>query len=148
MYRRGRLVGATLLVLLLVVGGFVTGCAGSSQNKELVLGNIGWGENVAVSNLTKALLEDELGYQNVRLKQADVGALFEGVGRGDMDAFQDVWMPNHKDYLSKVADDVEQLDPWYQGTTRFGIATPSYMNISSIDQLNDTDAKELLGIEP
>ncbi|HZC19729.1 MAG TPA: glycine betaine ABC transporter substrate-binding protein, partial [Rubrobacteraceae bacterium] len=64
------------------------------------------------------------------------------------DAFQDVWTPNHKDYLSEVSDEVERLDPWYRGTTRFGIAAPSYMNITSIDQLNGTDAREILGIEP
>jgi glycine betaine/proline transport system substrate-binding protein len=136
------------IILALVVGVLVTGCGGSSQNKELRVGNIGWDENVAVSNLTKVLLEDELGYDNVELKTLDVGDLFQGVGNGDLDAFQDVWLPNHKDYLSGVRDNVEQLDPWFQGTTRFGIAAPTYMDIASIDQLNSTDAQDILGIEP
>ena len=135
------------MILALVVSVLVTGC-GSPENKELRIGNIGWDENVAVSNLTKVLLEDELGYDNVELKTLDVGDLFRGVGSGDLDAFQDVWMPNHKDYLSEVQDNVEQLDPWFLGTTRFGIAAPSYMDITSIDQLNSTDAEDILGIEP
>ena len=136
------------IILVLVVGVLVTGCGGSSQNKELRVGNIGWDENVAVSNLTKVLLEDDLGYDNVELKTLDVGDLFRGVGSGDLDAFQDVWLPNHKDYLGEVQDNVEQLDPWFQGTTRFGIAAPTYMDITSIDQLNGTDAEDILGIEP
>ena len=136
------------IILVLVVGVLVTGCGGSSENKELRVGNIGWDENVAVSNLTKVLLEDELGYDNVELKTLDVGDLFRGVGSGDLDAFQDVWLPNHKDYLGEVQDNVEQLDPWFQGTTRFGIAAPTYMDIASIDQLNSTDAQDILGIEP
>jgi glycine betaine/proline transport system substrate-binding protein len=135
--------------LALVMCALAAGCGGSSQNKELVLGNVGWDENVAVSSLTKALLKDDLGYDNVQLKRSDkVGDLFQGVGTGDMDAFQDVWIPNHKAYLSEVRDQVEQLGSWYQGTTRFSIATPSYMGLTSIDQLNDTDVTEVLGIEP
>lgn len=148
MCRGDRLVRAALL-LALVAGLLTTGCGGSAQNKELVLGDAGWDENVAVSNLTKALMEDELGYDSVQLKApAGVSALFQGVASGDMDAFQDVWLPNHTGYISEVQDDVVQLDPWYQGTTKFGIAAPSYMNITSIPQLNDTDADEILGINP
>jgi glycine betaine/proline transport system substrate-binding protein len=40
------------------------------------------------------------------------------------------------------------LEPWFVGTTKFGIAAPNYMKITSIDQLNDTGAEEILGIEP
>jgi glycine betaine/proline transport system substrate-binding protein len=57
-------------------------------------------------------------------------------------------MPNQREALSKVEDDVELLDPWFKGTTRFSVATPAYMNISSIDQLNQTDAEHIIGIEP
>jgi glycine betaine/proline transport system substrate-binding protein len=64
-----------------------------------------------------------------------------------MNAFQDVWMPQQKVYLGEVEDQVEQLDSWYRGTTRYSIATPSYMGITSIDQLNGTGATEILGIE-
>ena len=76
-----------MVILALAVGALAAGCASSSQNKELKLGNIGWDENVAVGNLTKVLLEDELGYDNVELRTLDVGPLYEGVGNGDLDAF-------------------------------------------------------------
>jgi len=118
------------------------------QDKELKLGNIGWDESIAIANLTKVLLEDDLDYDEVRLEQTDsVRYLFQGVSTGDMDAFQDVWMPQQKAYLSEVEDQVEQLDSWYRGTTRYSIATPSYMGITSIDQLNDTNADLIFGIE-
>ncbi len=74
--------------------------------------------------------------------------MFEGVSEGDLNTFQDVWLPNHRDYLDEIRDDVGQLDPWYDGTTEFGIAVPSYMDITSIPKLNDTDADYILGIEP
>ena len=145
----GRFVrGAALFAgLLLAVGVLVAGCAGSEQKRELTVGNINWDESIAVSNLTKVLLEEEIGYENVELRTLDVEQLFEGVGSGDLDAFQDVWLPNHREYLNPVEDDVVLLAPWFQGQTSFGIAVPSYVNIQTISQLNQTNIREILGIE-
>ena len=116
-------------------------------SKKLVIGDLGWDEGVAVSNLTKALLEQELGYDRVELKTLDVASLFERVGSGELDAFQDVWLPNHQEYLSEVQENIDLLEPWYEGTTRVGIAAPSYMNITSIPQLNLTATEEIGGIK-
>lgn len=140
-----RLVG--LMILVFVTSFLATGCAGLSGNK-LTIGVTSWDESVAVSNLTKVLLKDELGYDRVELKTLDVATLFQDVGSGDLDAFQAVRIPNHQEYLSSVQDDVELLEPWYQGTTRLGIAAPSYLGITSIPQLNQTQVEEILGIEP
>ncbi len=134
------------MILMLVVGILAAGCGGASS-KTLTLGDIGWDESVAVSNLTKVLLEDELDY-NVETQTLDVGALFKGVGTGDLAAFQDVWLPNHQNYLEEVQGTTELLDPWFQGTTEFGIAVPYYMDITSIPQLEQTNVEQILGIEP
>jgi len=124
------------------------GC-GSGEPEQITLGYLTWDENIAVSNLTKVLLEEELGYENVELRRADdVGPVYEMVGSAEADAFQDTWMPNQRDILSRVEDDVELLDPWFKGTTRFSVATPDYMNISSLDELNGTGAEHIIGIEP
>jgi glycine betaine/proline transport system substrate-binding protein len=134
------------VILALMVGVLVAGCAGSSRN-ELKIADIGWDENTAVANLTKVLLEDELGYDSVTIQNVDLGLVFKGVDTGDLDAFQDVWLPNHRELLSQ-ANNVERLGNWYQGKTEFGIGVPNYVNITSIDQLNDTNITEILGIEP
>jgi glycine betaine/proline transport system substrate-binding protein len=141
------------IILALVVSVLVAGCGGGGAlgSNQLKLGSIGWDENTVVSNLTKIALEDDLGYSKVELQQADVGPTFQGVGSGELDAFQDVWLPNHQAYLDdpNVKDNVEQLPVWYQDTTQFGLAVPTYTNITSIDQLADrTDISEILGIEP
>jgi glycine betaine/proline transport system substrate-binding protein len=135
-------------LLLIMVVAFAASCGVFSEDKRLVIGDIGWDENVAVSNLTKALLEEELGYGNVQLRTLDVDSLFEQVASGDLNAFQDVWLPNLQQHVNEVEDDIELLDPWFQGQTSFGIAVPSYVGITSIPQLNQTDAREILGIEP
>ena len=135
------------VLLTLIIGILAAGCA-DLESKELVIGDTGWDESVAVSNLTKTLLEEELDYDSVEIKTLDVASLFERVGNGDLDAFQDVWIPNHQEHLSGVQNNVELLDPWFQGTTRVSIAVPSYMNITSIPQLNLTTTDEIVGIKP
>ena len=126
-----------------------TGCGMLGQDEVLRLANIGWDENVAVSYLTKALLEDELAYGLVEISNSqDLDSTYRGVASGELDAFQDVWLPNQEDLLGEVAGDVEHLDPWFLGETKQGMAVPAYMDVSSIDQLNGTDAEFIFGIEP
>ena len=143
-----------VLLLALTAGALATGCGvvpGVAGGKELTLGYIVWDENVAVSNLTKVLLEEDLGYGKVELQLTDVAVVkqvFQGVADGELDAFQDVWLPNHKKYLSQVKDDVEHLDPWFVGKTVQGIAVPDYMNIYSIPQLDKAGTDMIIGIEP
>jgi glycine betaine/proline transport system substrate-binding protein len=149
MKKRLLAVMSALLIAVVMVGCGGGGESGTSGSKTLTLGNIGWTENIAVSNLTKVVLEEDLGYQEVELKTLDVGLLFKGVAGGDLHAFQDVWMPNHTDLMAEVENDVEHLDPWYEGQTSFGLAVPSYMKgVNSIADLNQSGADRIIGIEP
>src|SRR4028119_2501366 len=126
---RAVLVGVTLRALGLLPAG-----CGFEDPGQVTLGYLTWDENIAVSNLTKVLLEGDLGYENVELRRAeDVVPAYKMVGSAEADAFQDTWMPNQREALSKVEDEVELLDPWFKGTTRFSVATPAYMNISSLE---------------
>jgi glycine betaine/proline transport system substrate-binding protein len=137
-------------ILALVLGALApTGCGLLGQSEVLRLGNVGWDENVAVSSLTKVLLEDELAYGLVEISNAGgLDSTYRDVASGELDGFQDVWLPNQEDLLEGVAEDVEHLDPWFLGDTRQGMAVPAYMNIESIGQLNGTDAEFIFGIEP
>jgi glycine betaine/proline transport system substrate-binding protein len=136
-------------ILALVLGVLaLTGCGSLGQNKGLLLANIGWDENVAVSSLTKVILEDELDYERVDIDtDDDLDATYRGVASGELDAFQDVWLPNQEALLDGVAGDVDHLDPWFLGKTKQGMAVPAYMEVRSIDQLNGTDAQLIYGIE-
>ena len=139
------------VILAVVVGAMAAGCGGSSpENQELNLGvATGWDENQVVANVTEILLEEELGYGEVQLTELELGPVFQGVGSGDLDAFQDMWLPNHQAQLSEVENDVVQLSPWYEGETEFGIGVPTYMtNVNTIPDLNNTDLTQIIGIEP
>jgi glycine betaine/proline transport system substrate-binding protein len=140
---------SALLVAILVLAGCGGGASSSSSGGTLILGNIGWTENVAVANLTKMVLEEDFDYKEVELKTLPVGLLFQGVAGGELHAFQDVWMPNHEQLLSEVDNDVELLEPWYEGETTFGLAVPSYMKgVDSISDLNQSGAERIIGIKP
>ena len=142
-----------ILLLILVVGTLATGCSGLgavSGGMQLTLGYIDWDENVAVSSLTKVLLEEKLGYK-VELQRSDEAVLkqvYTGVAGGELDAFQDVWIPNQKEYLSEVEDEVEHLDPWFEGKTEQGIAVPYYMDVRSLSNLDLAGTDMINGIEP
>lgn len=144
----GALAGASLLG----VAGCGSGGSGSSgADKTLNLGSIGWTENIAVANLTKAVFEGEMGYSEVTVEgPLELGLLFQGVADGDLHAFQDVWMPNHKVFINKpqLKNDLELLDPWYEDQTAYGLTAPSYMGVQSIADLTDVDTNEIIGIEP
>jgi glycine betaine/proline transport system substrate-binding protein len=142
-----------ILLLILVVGTLATGCSGLgavSGGMQLTLGYIDWDENVAVSTLTKVLLEEKFGYE-VELQRSDEAVLkqvYSGVAGGELDAFQDVWIPNQKEYLSQVKDDVEHFDPWFEGKTTQGIAVPYYMDVRSLSKLDHAGTDIIYGIEP
>ena len=143
----GKLLAAILAVVLGALA--LTGCGGPRLDEGLVLANIGWDENVAVSNLTKVLLEDELDYDSVDVRNSDnLDLTYRQVASGKLDAFQDVWLPNQHALLEQVSKDVEHLDPWFLGQTKQGMAVPAYMDVKSIDQLNGTDVQLIFGIEP
>jgi glycine betaine/proline transport system substrate-binding protein len=141
---------SALVVAILVVAGCGAGGGSSSSGGTLTLGELaGWPEDAAVDGLTKVVLEEDLGYDEVKIELLDVGLLFEGVAGGDLDAYQDVWLPNHKELLAEVKNDVVHLDPWYTGRTTFGLAVPNYMSdVKSIADLNQSGATEIIGIEP
>ena len=135
--------------MLIILGILLTsGCGGGASARTLDIADIGWTENTAIAQLTKVLLEEQLGYGEVTVHTSDLDSVYEEVGRGDLNAFQDVWLPNQRGLLESVQDDVEQLGFSYEGQTEQGIAVPTYMEETSLDQLAESDADLILGIEP
>jgi glycine betaine/proline transport system substrate-binding protein len=144
----GKLAAVILVLALCVL--VPTDCGALAQGGGvLALASMGWDENVALSNLTKVLLQEDLGYQRVDIVTNEtLGATYRGVASGNLDAFQDVWLPNQQALLDEyVREGVGHLHPWYMGETEQGIAVPAYMDVRSIDQLNGTDVKLIYGIE-
>jgi len=155
MVSRQKIVLALMLALLV---GLIGGCGGGGGqggggggDQSITIGYIDWDEDVAVSNLAKILLEEDLGY-DVEMQLVDVGPLFNGVAEGDIDAFLDVWLPNtHQTYWEEYQDRVVDLGVWYGGTASLGLGVPDYVEAQSIEDLNeyrDQFDGEIIGIEP
>jgi glycine betaine/proline transport system substrate-binding protein len=136
------------LFLLIILAILASGCGGGGSGRTLDIADIGWTENTAIAQLTKVLLEEQLGYEEVTVHTSDLDPVYEDVAEGNLDAFQDVWLPNQRDLLASVEDNVEQLGFSYEGETEQGIAVPTYMDVTSLDQLDQSEADLILGIEP
>ncbi|WP_218014462.1 glycine betaine ABC transporter substrate-binding protein [Mycolicibacterium palauense] len=143
--------------LLLVAGLFVAACGGGGSEgagqgeaqKNVSIGYIPWDEDIAVTHLWQDLLEKQ-GY-NVELKQLEVGPLFQGVARGDLDLFYDVWLPTtHQSYWEQYGDQVEKLGDWYDNAS-LEWTVPAYVeDVNSIADLKGKSAEfngQIIGIE-
>ncbi|MCH9731857.1 MAG: glycine/betaine ABC transporter substrate-binding protein, partial [Actinomycetia bacterium] len=137
--------------MLLAIALVVTSCGGSeqAQKRELTIGYIPWDEDVAVTYLWKDLLEEQ-GY-GVKMQLLEVGPLFAGVARGDLDLFFDVWLPTtHESYWEQYGDKVEKLGEWYEDAS-LEWTVPAYVeDVNSIGDLKgkaDEFDREIIGIE-
>ena len=77
-------------LLLILCTLTTTGCGGGGGKKLLDIADIGWTENTAIAQLTKVLLEEELGYEEVTIHTSDLDSVYDSVAKGDLKAFQDV----------------------------------------------------------
>ncbi|MCU6711988.1 glycine betaine ABC transporter substrate-binding protein [Paenibacillus sp. J5C_2022] len=159
---------AWLLSVAMVVG-LLSGCGGNNggsdnggasnggdkggdkEKKEITLAYVAWDSEIASTNVVKEVLESKMGY-TVEMLQVDAGPMWTGVADGSADAMVAAWLPTtHETYLSENEGKLEDLGPNLNGT-KLGLVVPSYMDINSIEDLNDEVGKSLdytiTGIEP
>lgn len=123
----------SILFIALSVG-MVSSCGGPKDGKKVTIAYVNWAEGVAMTNLSKVLLEKE-GY-TVELKNADVAPVFAAVASGNADVFLDTWMPvTHKEYVDKYSTNLEILGTNFENG-RIGFVVPDYVNVNGIDELN------------
>src|SRR5699024_5061863 len=79
--------------------------ANNADSDEIFIGQISWPENIAVTNMWKAILEQE-GY-DVKLEIVDMGPQMSFLADDDIDIADEVWLLVHdkmyyKDYKEEV----------------------------------------------
>ncbi|MCG5497890.1 glycine betaine ABC transporter substrate-binding protein [Ectothiorhodospira variabilis] len=108
-----------------------------------------WADAVASTNVMRVVLE-EAGY-DVRTTSVSAAAMWQSVASGDQDAFVAAWLPTtHASYVEELGDRVDDLGPNLEGT-RIGLMVPTYVEIDSIDELNDHAGqfgRQIIGIDP
>jgi glycine betaine/proline transport system substrate-binding protein len=146
--------GAVWLLFILALAVLLAGCGPEESEakppplseRTLTLAYVEWDESVAISYLTKVLLEERTDHGNVELKEVEPEAAYRGVADGEYDAFLDVWLPNHSALLEGVEGEVATMNSWLIGTTRSSLAAPSYMNARTLEGARSTDAERVIGV--
>lgn len=94
-----------------------------------------WTEGVAITYLAKVILEKK-GY-TVDLKRLEPGPIFAALSRGDADVYMAAWLPyTHEYYWDRFGDRLEVGGVVFDnGIT--GLVVPAYVDINSIEELND-----------
>ena len=143
-----------LAIVSVLSAGILTACAGDDEDgagsKGTVnLGYVNWSEGIAMTNLAAAILEDEMGYK-VDMTLADVAPIFTSLSSGNTDAFLDAWLPTtHASYMERYGDDLDDLGLNYENA-RLGLVVPEYVDINSVEELNDKKSDfngEIVGID-
>lgn len=119
------------------------------KGKTIKIGWIPWDEDVVASHLWKQVLEDK-GYK-VQLVQLDVGPLFAGLAKGDIDLFLDGWLPvTHETYWKRYHTQLEDLGVWYDNA-KLALTVPKYVkdvqSISDLKGKSDEFGGKIVGIE-
>lgn len=126
-----------------------------AQEKTLKIGWTAWADAEAITQVTKAILEQRLDYK-VDLVMTDIALQFQGVARGQLDMMEMAWLPTtHKAYWEKVQNDVVDLGVIYD-KAKIGWVVPAYIpesELKTLDDLNKPSVKEKLknhiqGIDP
>lgn len=144
--------GSTRLMAVLVLALLVSlvGANALAAKGEVKLGYVLWDSEIASHNVAAAVLEEKMGY-DVELVAVDAGPLWTGMARGDFDATLAAWLPaTHKSYYEQLWADIELLGPNLHGA-KIGLVVPSYVDIDSIEDLNDhrSDFRgRIVGIDP
>lgn len=145
-----KLIGMILAVLMMGIS--LTGCVqptDSDTKGTVKLAYVNWAEEIAMTNLAAAVLEDKMEYK-VELTMADAAPVFTSVASGNTDAFLDVWLPvTHKSYIEEYGDDMVDLGVSYENAL-LGLIVPAYVEINSIEELNankDLFGGEIVGID-
>ncbi|MCF8010302.1 MAG: glycine betaine ABC transporter substrate-binding protein [Clostridiales bacterium] len=156
--KKGKLL-VFMLTTLFAVSFLISGCAGNQQSskdtpekkKELHIGTVEWASAIAASNVAKEVLENKMGYENIKLTSLQNGALWTAVAEGDVDAEVCAWLPKtDKKYYDQYKDNVNDLGPNLENA-KIGLTVPGYVDINNIDELNQHKEKfkgEIIGIDP
>lgn len=135
------------LVIFVILCCTLFGC-GERITKRISMGMVeGWAEGNAMTLVTQAFFAQK-GYHVVTHKAAP-NLLLASMDNGDTDVFMNVWLPTTHGDKIKPFKNISSAGMNYQGA-RLGLVVPTYVDINSIEELNDNRAKfggKIIGIE-
>lgn len=127
------------VLAVVLVGLMLAGCTDTPKEtgtKTIKLGYVQWACAEASTHLAQAVIMDKLGY-DVSVTSLEAGGLYAGIANGDLDAQTTAWLPvTHEDYMNQYGDQIDDYGHLYNGA-RIGLVVPEYVDIDSIEELNE-----------
>lgn len=140
-----KLFGLVLVGLLVL-----SGCAESTEKKDskgdVSLVYVEWDTELASTNVLAQVIE-ELGY-TVSLTPLDNAIMWEAVANSEADGMVAAWLPNTSGaHYDKFKDKIVDLGPNLYNA-QVGLVVPTYMDVDSIEDLDQQAKQTIVGIEP
>jgi glycine betaine/proline transport system substrate-binding protein len=120
-----------------------------AQEKTIEMGTLSWEDLTPITGITKKVLEDA-GYTVKVTEFSEWGIAYAALSKGDIQILASQTDYVAQDYWDKNKNRLEKISPVSHGLYQ-GIAVPKYVNIDTVDQLNDNADKfggKIIGIEP
>jgi glycine betaine/proline transport system substrate-binding protein len=120
-----------------------------AEEKTITMGTLTWEDLTPITGITKKVLEDS-GYTVKVIEFSEWGIAYAALTKGDIQVLASQTDYAANDYWNKNKNRLEKLSPVSFGLYQ-GIAVPKYVDIDSVDQLNDNAEKfggKIIGIEP
>ena len=120
-----------------------------AEEKTIEMGTLSWEDLTPITGITKKVLEDA-GYTVKVTEFSEWGIAYAALSKGDIQILTSQVDYVAQDYWDKNKNRLEKISPVSHGLYQ-GIAVPKYVNIDSVDQLNDNADKfggKIIGIEP
>jgi len=142
---------AAVMAITLIAGCSSSNGGNGGAKKKVTLAYVSWDSEIASTYVVKEVLEQKLNYK-VDMLQVDAGPMWAGISDGSADAMVAAWLPTtHASYIEKYKGKFDDLGPNLKGT-KIGLVVPKYMDVNSIDELNDAVGASvdhtIIGIEP
>jgi glycine betaine/proline transport system substrate-binding protein len=119
--------------------------ADTQEERKVNIVYTDWSEAVALTNLSKILLEEKMEYEVVT-KLTDVESAYQEVASGQAHVFPDAWLPEtHSHYFEEYGNNLQKLSVIYPGA-RTGLVVPEYSNYQSVEDLVNLEMN-ILGID-
>lgn len=116
------------------------------DSNTLVIGYVNWTEGIAMTHLVKTILEEEMDY-TVKKRLGRVGQVLDSLAIGTNDIFLDHWLAS--DSVMGEMKEFVDLGINFKGA-KMGLVVPDYMDINSIEELNEIKDKtkgKIVGID-
>lgn len=136
-----------VVAIVAVIGSIAMSFFGTKK-EEINLTYVEWDTEIASTTVVSEVLKD-MGY-DVKMTPLDSAIMWEALANGEADGMVSAWLPGtHGSQYAKVKDHVENLGTNLDSGAKLGIVVPSYMDVTSIEDLKDQQGdKRILGIEP